>query len=244
MFWVRAVRCLYSSYVLLQVKWWRLKLWLRPRQQGALGLTVYEGTFRKRQTWTDTAWTRADTLPTVVLRCVFFYQQPAGAGVLAAAEGHVEALQVVERLHVVVIRHQAGDVNGAEVTSINLRQSTPHLPAPRKEGHAKVTPEHICNGCAWKKKSLTDEDGRWCRASRPLRRPPTPPSRNSWWWTGNHSRSEVWGPRLEKYTRTISIITHTGQMCRCNVRFIGSPVEFTHCECSHIFLLYKAALSR
>lgn len=139
----------------LQVKWWRLKLWLRPRQQGAFGLTahVYEGTFMERQTGTDTAWTQTDRLPTVVLRCVIFYKQPAGVCIVGATEWHFKALQVVERLHVAVIRHQAGDVSRAEMTSINLRQLTPHLSAPGKKGHPKVTPEHTCNRCTWKRRA-------------------------------------------------------------------------------------------
>lgn len=74
--------------------------------------------------------TQTHTLPTVVLRCVFFDQQPAGVCILAAAERHLKALQVVERLQVVLVRHQAGDVDGAEAASINLRQSTPRRPAP------------------------------------------------------------------------------------------------------------------
>lgn len=86
-----------------------------------------------------------DTVPTVVLRCVVVYQRPAGVGIPAATHWHVKALQVVERLHVVVVGHQAGDVNGAEVTSISLRQSTPRPSAPGKKGHAKVTPEHSWN---------------------------------------------------------------------------------------------------
>lgn len=136
MFRVRADTSSYASYGLLQVKWWLVALWLRRRQQGALGLTtrVHEGTFMKRQRGTNTARTQSRALPTVCLRCVIFYQQAAGAGDVTAAEEDVECLCVVKGHRVVIVivivpRHQAGGVDGAEVTSINLRHATPCLSA-------------------------------------------------------------------------------------------------------------------
>lgn len=134
---VRAEKGLYSSYVLLQVKWWWVALWLRRRQQGALGLTarVDKGTVMRRQTGTNTARTQNQALPTVCLRCVFFYQQAAGAEDVTATEEDFECLRVVKGRRVVIIpRHQAGGVDGAEVTSINLCHATPCLSAQGEKG--------------------------------------------------------------------------------------------------------------
>lgn len=84
----------------------------------------------KRQTGTNTARTQNQASPTVFLRCVFFYQEAAGAEDVAATEEDFECLRVIKGRHVVVIlRHQAGGVDGAEVTSINLRHATPCLSA-------------------------------------------------------------------------------------------------------------------
>lgn len=120
-----------------------MELWLWSRQQGALGLTAHvrEDTVKKRQTGTDTARTRTDARPTVKLRCVVFYQQTAGVEDVTAAEGDIEGLRVVKRLHgVLCLRHQAGDVDRAEAASISLRHATPCLSAQgemeRCKGHA------------------------------------------------------------------------------------------------------------
>lgn len=136
MFRVRADTS-YSSYVLLHVKWRLVALWLRWRQQGALGLTtrVHKGTFMKRQRGSNAARTQNQALPTVCLRRVFFYQQAAGADDVTATEEDFECLRVVKgQREVVLPGHQAGGVDGAEVTSVDLRHATPCLSAQGEEG--------------------------------------------------------------------------------------------------------------
>lgn len=102
-----------------------------------------------------TARTQPHTLPTVPLRLVFIYQQSAGAGDVTAAKRHIVEIEVVELQHVVVVGHQAGDVSGAEVPSLNLLQATPRLSAQGQKGHAKVTRQDICNGHGCEEERLT-----------------------------------------------------------------------------------------
>lgn len=69
------------------------------------------------------------------MRCVFFYQQAAGAEDVTATEEDFECLRVVKgRRVVIILRHQAGGVDGAEVTSINLRHATPCLSVQGEKG--------------------------------------------------------------------------------------------------------------
>lgn len=89
----------------------------------------------KRQTGTNTARTQNQALPTVCVRRVFFYQQAAGAEDVTAAEEDLECLRVIKGRHeVIILGHQAGGVDGAEVTSINLRHATPCVSAQGEKG--------------------------------------------------------------------------------------------------------------
>lgn len=98
------------------------------------------------KTGTNTARTQNQALPTVCMRCVFFYQQAAGAEDITATEEDIEFLRVVKGRHVVMIlRHQAGGVDGAEVTSINRRHATPCLSDQGEKGTLRG---HVTAGVA------------------------------------------------------------------------------------------------